>query len=184
MNKYIRAAIVIPIGTIKCLWTKLFHLKSFSCPAFCMISPFTEITMEYGSKLKIGNGFMMRDGAKVRVRKNAELIIGRNTSVNSNNVIACHESIVIGNNVQLSPNVQIYDHDHDFRADGGISAMKYKTDAIQIGNNVWIGANSIILKGTRIGDNSVIAAGSIVKGVIEENTVFLQKKTAVRETYK
>lgn len=64
-----------------------------------MISPFTEISMEYGSKLKIGNGFKMRDGAKVRVRKNAELIIGRNTSVNSNNVIACHESIVIGNNV-------------------------------------------------------------------------------------
>lgn len=179
MNKYIRAAVVISFGTIKSLWTKMFHITEFSAPLICMISPFTEITLEYGGELRIGHGFKMRDGAKIRVRKNAKMVIGKNTSINSNNIIACRENISIGDNVQLSPNVMIYDHDHDFRTAGGISTMKYRTDSITIGNNVWIGANSVILKGTSIGDNCVIGAGSIVKGVVEQNTVFVQKRQSI-----
>ena len=42
---------------------------------------------------------------------------------------------------------------------------------IRIGNNVWIGLNAIILKGTVIGDNCVVAAGSIVKGEFPDNTI-------------
>ena len=42
---------------------------------------------------------------------------------------------------------------------------------IHIGNNVWIGLNSIILKGTHIGDNSIVAAGSVVKGVFPCNVI-------------
>jgi acetyltransferase-like isoleucine patch superfamily enzyme len=41
-----------------------------------------------------------------------------------------------------------------------------------LGNNVWIGGNVIILKGTRIGDNSVISAGSVVSGRIPKNQVW------------
>ena len=52
----------------------------------------------------------------------------------------------------------------------------YKTAPVEIGNNVWIGANTIILRGTKIGDNCVIGAGSIVKGNVLSNSVFLQKK--------
>lgn len=78
--------------------------------------------------------------------------------------------------MQLSPNVQIYDHDHDFRVKSGISEGMYKTAPVEIGNNVWIGANTIILRGTKIGDNCVIGAGSIVKGNVLSNSVFLQKK--------
>ena len=118
----------------------------------------------------------MRDGAKIRVRKGAVCKIGRNTSINCNNMIACHKRVIIGDDVQFSPNVQIYDHDHDFRAEGGVKAGKYKTGTIEIGNNVWIGANTIILRGTKIGNDAVIAAGSIVKGEIPEGAVFVQKR--------
>lgn len=76
----------------------------------------------------------------------------------------------------MSPNVQIYDHDHDFRTEGGVKAGKYRTESIEIGSNVWIGANSVILKGSRIGDNAVIAAGSIVKGEVPSGTVLIQKR--------
>lgn len=157
---------------------KLFHYNDFKAPLTSLISPLTEITLDKGAKLSIGNGFKMRDGAKLRIRKNAECIIGSNTSVNSNNMIACHEKIIIGNNVQLSPNVQIYDHDHDFKVEGGIKKMRYRTSPVEIGNNVWIGANSVILRGTKIGDNSVIAAGSIIKGDIPSDSVVYQKKAS------
>ena len=115
MNKYVRAAYCLPCGLIKIGWTKLFHGKDFKGPLRCLISPLTEITMDPTAKLIIEDNFKMRDGAKIRVRRNAVCIIGKNTSVNTNNMIACHERIEIGDNVQLSPNVQIYDHDHDFR---------------------------------------------------------------------
>lgn len=175
MNKYIRALVVIPTGLLKTCCLKLFHPKKFKGVQFAQISPHTEITLDKGI-LRIGNGFKMRDGAKIRVRKNAELIFGKNVSVSSNNIIACREKIEIGDNVQFSPNVQIYDHDHDFRAEGGISAGKYKTNPIKIGNNVWIGANSIILCGTTIGDNCVIGAGSVVKGDYPSESVIIQKR--------
>ena len=70
----------------------------------------------------------------------------------------------------------IYDHDHDYRAQGGIKAGKYKTTPVRIGDNVWIGANTVILRGTTIGNNVVIGAGSVVSGNVEDNTVFIQKR--------
>jgi acetyltransferase-like isoleucine patch superfamily enzyme len=119
MNKWVRAVYCVPCGAIKMGWTKLFHGNNFKGPKVSLVSPLTEITMERTAKLKIGEKFKMRDGAKIRVRNGAVCVIGDNTSVNSNNMIACHELIEIGDNVQLSPNVQIYDHDHDFRYAGG-----------------------------------------------------------------
>ena len=166
MNKYLRAAVCVPCGMVKMAWTKLFHFSSFSGPIISLVSPHTEITMDYGAELRIGKKFKMRDGAKIRVRKGAICVIGNNSSINSNNMIACHERIEIGDDVQLSPNVQVYDHDHDFRTEGGVKAGKFKTGAVKIGNNVWIGANTVILRGTEIGDNSVIGAGCVVKGII------------------
>ena len=176
MNKYVHAAYCVPCGMVKMAWTKLFHGGSFKDPKVSMVSPLTEITLDKGGKLEIGNGFKMRDGAKIRVRKGAVCKIGRNTSINCNNMIACHKRVIIGDDVQFSPNVQIYDHDHDFRVEGGVKAGKYKTGTVEIGHNVWIGANTIILRGTKIGNNAVIAAGSIVKGEIPEGAVFVQKR--------
>lgn len=176
MNKYIRAAYCVPAGMLKMAWMKLLHMRSFKGPVICLISPFSEITLDYRGKLSIGNGFKMRDGAKIRVRKGAECIIGKNTSINSFNIIACHKRIEIGDNVQMAPNVQIYDHDHDYRVEGGIKAGKYKTAPVKIGNNVWIGANTVILRGTVIGDNCVIGAGCVVKGKVQDNVVLVQKR--------
>lgn len=176
MNKYVRAAVCVPCGAIKMAWTKLWHFSSFSGPMVSLVSPHTEITMDNGAELRIGRNFKMRDGAKIRVRKGAVCVIGNNSSVNSNNMIACHERIEIGDDVQLSPNVQIYDHDHDFRAEGGVKAGKFKTAPVKIGNNVWIGANTVILRGAEIGDNCVVGAGCVLSGSYESNTVIVQKR--------
>ena len=176
MNKYLRAIVVVPTGFLKTLCLKLLHPKSFKGVQFAQISPHTEITLERGARLEIGKGFKMRDGAKIRVRKGAKLLIGKNVSINTNNIIACRESIIIGNGVEFSPNVQMYDHDHDFRVDGGIKSKKYKTSKIIIGDNVWIGSNVVALRGTIIGENSVIAAGSILKKSVPSNSLFVQKK--------
>lgn len=185
MNKYARALVCVPFGAIKMAWAKLFHMDAFSAPLVCLVSPHTEITMDNGAELRIGKHFKMRDGAKIRVRKGGKCVIGDNTSINSSNMIVCHDEIEIGANCQFSPNVQVYDHDHDFREAGGIGAMKYKTSPVRIGNNVWIGANTVILRGTDIGDNCVIGAGSVVKGVFPADSVVIQKRlTEIRGGYR
>ena len=176
MNKYIHAAYCVPCGVIKMAWTKLFHMTGFKGPWISMVSLLTEISLDYGGKLEIGEKLKMRDGAKLRVRKGANCKIGRNLSIGCNSMIVCREKIIIGNGVQLASNVQIYDHDHDFRVEGGIWAGKYKTESVEIGNNVWVGANTVILRGTKIGDNAVIGAGSIVKGSIPAGAVLIQKR--------
>jgi len=174
MKKYVRAAICVAFGMFKFFFTKLFHPKWFRGPLISVISPNTEISLDYGGKLTIGAWFKMRGGAKLRVRNGAECVIGDRTSMNCNCMITCHEKILIGNDVQFSPNVQIYDHDHDYRA--GLENQQYQTAPVTIGNQVWIGANTVILRGTAIGDHCVIGAGSVLKGVYPDHSLIIQKR--------
>ena len=110
------------------------------------------------------------------MRNGAQCVLRNNVPLTSASVLVCHACLILGDNIQLSPNVQIYDHDHDYRAEGGLAAMKYKTAPVEIGNNVWIGANCVILRGTKIGDNCVVAAGSVIKGEFPANTLIYQKR--------
>ncbi len=183
MNRYLRALVVIPCGMVKMGWTKLFHPKYFHGTPICMISPLAEISMNYGGQLSVGRGFKMRDGAKLRVRKGAKCFISKRVTIGSNCIITCHKEITIGDHTQLSTNVQIYDHDHDFRTSGGIASMQYKTGSVEIGNNVWIGANTVILRETKIGDNCVVGAGCVLKGDYPAGTVIVQKRETTVTKY-
>lgn len=182
MNKYIKAAACMTFGTIKMAWTKLFHPLLFKGSPMSYASFRSEITIDRGGKLSIGRMLKIREGSKIIVRKDGECMIGCDCFINSNSLIVCHESIKIGDCCQISPNVQIYDHDHDFRDEKGIRSKKYKCSPVIIGKNVWIGADSVILRGTRIGNNCTIGAGSIIKGIIPDNSVVVQKReTTIRE---
>ena len=176
MNKYIRTAFCLPFGAVKMCITKLFHLRTFNVSLICVLSPRSEITVEHGANLKIARMLKMRDGAKIRVRKGATCIIGDKVAMGSGTIITCHDRVEIGAGVQLAPNVLIYDHDHDFRGEHGLDTKNYNTSPIIIGKKVWIGANTVILRGTTIGDNTVIGAGSVIKGDYPPNAVVIQKR--------
>ena len=182
MNKYVRAAVTMSCGAVKMIWTKLFHPIDFSASPICMVSPISEISIDKGAKLKIGKMLRLRDNAKIRVRKKASCEIGDKVAIGSGCIITCREKITIGSETQLGPNVMIYDHDHEFRKNN-LSENKYRTAEIKIGKRVWIGANSVILKGVSIGDDAVIGAGTIVTKNIPEQTVFFEKKEYVSLSY-
>ena len=67
----------------------------------------------------------------------------------------------IGDNCQIAPNVAIYTAGHPVHPAARNTTYEYGID-ITIGNNVWIGGNTVILPGVHIGDNVVIGAGSVV----------------------
>src|SRR6201981_1609889 len=60
---------------------------------------------------------------------------------------------------------------------------KLKTGPVKIGDNVWIGMNAVILKGVMIGENSVVAAGSVVTKSVEPNTVVAGNPAVVMKDF-
>lgn len=124
----------------------------------------------------IKKNFKLETDAKIRVIDGGTLEIGENCFINCGSYITVMGSTKIGNNCMIGPNVMIFDHDHDYRTEGGITAGKSVTGEIEIGDDVWIGAGCIILRGAKIGENCVIAAGTIVKEIIPRNTMCYQKR--------
>ena len=176
MKKYVRAGICLSYSIIKFGLIKIFHMKYFTFSPFNLVSPFSEIDLGKKSTLILGKMIRIRSGSKVKVRKNAEVKIGDNTSFNHGCMVICHKKIIIGKDVQLGPNVLIYDHDHNFRVKNGLKDLQFKISPVEIGDNVWIGANTVILRGTKIGDNCVVGAGSVIKGQFPADTVIVQKR--------
>jgi len=96
--------------------------------------------------------------------------IGENFYANYNLTILDVGKVIIGDNVQIGPNVAIYTAGHSIDPESRKAGFGFGK-GIEIGNCVWIGGNTCILPGVKIGDNSVIGAGSVVTKDIPANVV-------------
>ena len=95
----------------------------------------------------------------------------------SSTAIVWHDQIEIGDNVNLGGNVVLYDTDfHSLDSKDRINRQEdirgTKTKPVKIGNNVFVGAHSTILKGVSIGDNAMIGACSVVTKNVPENEIW------------
>ena len=148
----------------------------------------------YGKKLR-GNPCILRNKGKIELghsvflnsypdgelyrtglmaHLNSSVIrIGDNCSLNGT-IIHSRNAVVIGNNCMFGPGVIILDNDsHNPSIDPERRRQgKVGESPVVIGNNVWVGMRSIIMKGVHIGDNSIIAAGSIVTKSVPSNSLF------------
>lgn len=98
------------------------------------------------------------------------VFMGNHVYANFNLTLVDDANIYIGDNVMFGPNVVLATAGHPINIELREKALQYNKD-IHIGNNVWIGAGSIVLPGIIIGDNTVIGAGSVVTKNIPENVV-------------
>lgn len=149
--------------------------KNLKCYYIQYIHATTKIIIEdKNSKISIGRKAYFRENSRLSVNNGGILIIGDRVFINRNCMITSKDMVLIGDNTTIGPNVVIVDHDHVIRKYTQIEG--FTKSKIIIGRNVWIGANVIILKGTIIGDNCVIAAGTILSGVIPDNKVVYQER--------
>ncbi|MBM7563618.1 acyltransferase [Paenibacillus sacheonensis] len=130
-------------------------------------------------KLYVNQAGRIRMGKRVRfvgrpwatqltVDKGALLEIGDRTFINAGVGIAVRQSVTIGDNVKIGPRTSILDSTyHQLDASDSPGASK----PIVIRNNVWIGTRCTILPGVTIGENSVVAAGSIVNKDVPRNVL-------------
>lgn len=87
--------------------------------------------------------------------------VGKNFFANYNCTILDVAKVKIGDNCQFAPNVAIYTAGHPIHPVSRNSQYEYGI-SVTIGDNVWIGGNSVIVPGVHIGSNTVIGAGSVV----------------------
>ncbi|HAH56005.1 MAG TPA: sugar O-acetyltransferase [Flavobacterium sp.] len=97
------------------------------------------------------------------------IICGENVYFNVNCVVLDGAKVTIGSNVFIAPNVQIYTANHPLDTE----SRKTVENAlpISIGNDCWIGGNTVILPGITIGNGCVIGAGSVVTKNIPDNSL-------------
>ena len=100
--------------------------------------------------------------------KNIE--VGEEFLANYNFTVLDVAKVTIGDYAQIAPNVSIYTAGHPLHPESRNSGYEYGIP-VTIGNNVWIGGNTVILPGVTIGDNVVIGAGSVVTKDIPDNMI-------------
>ena len=146
-----------------------------------------------GARLKIGNNVTLKSSSLsnlvglysrtiiVTRASGAVIEIGDNVGISGATIYA-RQGIYIGDNTCVGGNCKILDNDfHPIDAEerlrllndvhGGDAADLIPTREIHIGKNCFLGCNSIILKGTVLGDGCVVGAGAVVSGKFEDNCV-------------
>ena len=128
---------------------------------------------DIGSNVSVATPFICDYGCNIH--------IGNNVSINMNCTFVDCNKIIIGNNVLIASNVQIYTATHpvqlaerltpDWTPESGEYFCRTYALPVSIGSGCWIGGGVIILPGVSIGDGSVIGAGSVVTRDIPANCV-------------
>lgn len=178
---------------MNCNWFKLFmKMTKVEYGKNLLLKGVPVIFNKAGAKLKIGENVTVKSSflsnlvglysRTIIVTRASEAVIeiGDNVGISGATIYA-RKKITIGENSCIGGNCKILDNDfHPIEAETRIQLLRddkggdsnlVPSNPIHIGKNCFIGCNSIILKGTVLGDNCVVGAGAIVSGKFEDNCV-------------
>jgi len=137
----------------------------------------------YKRRLKKKGIILKKYSELVRVKFAGKAVIEPITKLKGDPLITCGDNfyvnahchilgeITFGDNVLIAPKVIIWGRDHCYKRDQLMNKQPYNRKPIKIGNDVWIGACAIVLKGVTIGDGAIVAAGAVVTKDVEPYTI-------------
>ncbi|MGL5902154.1 MAG: sugar O-acetyltransferase [Cetobacterium sp.] len=131
---------------------------------------------DYNARKVLMKGFLGKTGENLHIESSFKadygynIEIGENFYSNYDCLLLDICPIIIGDNAMLAPGVHIYSATHPVTPDERNSGKEYGK-AVKIGNNVWIGGRSVICPGVTLGDNVVVAAGSVVTKSFQNNCI-------------
>ena len=112
-----------------------------------------------GAEFHIYHPFQVTGADRIR--------IGDNVHINRGAFIRGEGGLTIEDNVHIARNVVIYTVNHDYQGAALPYDETYISKPVVIGKNAWIGMNCIVIPGAQIGEGAIIAAGTVVSGIIE-----------------
>ena len=147
---------------------------SGTCLGFPMASVFGEHEIHLGCDTLVGRYATLSVGygptqSELPARA---LVVGDRCVLGARISITAHDSITIGDDVWFGQDVFVSDASHGYQdPDAPIGRQFGVHQPVSIGSGSWIGHGAIVLPGTRIGRNVVVAAGSVVRGEVEDHAV-------------
>jgi acetyltransferase-like isoleucine patch superfamily enzyme len=167
--KVLRRALISVLDYVGFHWERYKYIR---CNVY--ISATVRIVKMKGCTLQIERGSSIGHGSLLYIStqdgKNAALVIGHNTAINEyNNIRATGGSIYIGNYCQIAEFCTLVASNHEIETEKYMVEEKWnilKTDIV-IEDDVWIGANAVILPGVKVGKGAVVGAGSVVTRNVE-----------------
>jgi acetyltransferase-like isoleucine patch superfamily enzyme len=158
---------------------KVKCVAKITCGQFTKFSSDTYVDALSRDGIILGNNFSLGRGASIECTGSLAtlgrgLVAGNNVGIGSFSFLGCAGGISIGDNTITGNYVSMHSENHNFdRLDMPIRLQGVSHKGIHIGKNCWIGAKVTILDGARIGDNSIIAAGAVVKeGIYDGYTLY------------
>jgi acetyltransferase-like isoleucine patch superfamily enzyme len=153
------------------LWLKWRWRGRLVTDGICFICPGVKFEIGRNAKLHIGRWAWVGHGSKLRVHE-GEVRIGAKTVMGQECTISAFQHVAIGRECIVADRVMLIDFDHGMvEVERPIRLQGiYKRD-VEVGSNVWIGYGACILRGARVGDNSVIGTSAVVTGEVPANAV-------------
>jgi acetyltransferase-like isoleucine patch superfamily enzyme len=134
------------------------------------------IQVTWPHQVKIGKGCILEKDIVFNFdstcKKGPHIIIGDETFVGRGVECNIQSGLSIGNQVLIGSGVKFIDHNHGTAIFPEIKNQTSDKKEISIGNDVWLGSNAIVLKGSIIEDGAIIAAGSIVNSRVPSKEIW------------
>lgn len=156
---------------LRLAYLKLRYRGRLKTDGLCFVCP--GVTLEIGrdARLHLGRWSWIGHGSKIRVHE-GEVSIGAKTVMGQECTISAYQHVCIGRECIIADRVMLIDFDH-----GVVEVERpirlqgiYKRD-VDVGHNVWIGYGACVLRGVRIGDNSIVGTNAVVTREVPANAV-------------
>lgn len=132
------------------------------------------IRINGSGRVIIGKNVEIREYCILNVTDGGQIVIGDHVFINDGCYINAREQVYIGADTMLGQSVKIYDHDHAYKSDN--IKKNFISSPVQINERVWVCSNVIILKNCKIGSDSVIAAGTVVRHNVDSKMLCYTEK--------
>jgi acetyltransferase-like isoleucine patch superfamily enzyme len=153
------------------LWLKLRWRGRLQTDGMCFVCPGVKFEIGRSATVSLGRWCWLGHGCKVRVHE-GHLSIGAKSVLGQECTISAYQHVSIGRECIIADRVMMIDFDHGMvEVERPIREQGiYKRD-VDVGHNVWIGYGACLLRGVRVGNNSVIGTSAVVTADVPANAV-------------